>query len=109
TLRRISANCVTEAIQRLARSTESVTSLQTTALPRISQKTCTRRTSKLSRCSALHCQSAEVMRHSAVRQEQAFAKGLFALSFVPKCQMQDSGQVDPPTLAGAASCVGLRL
>src|SRR6266576_111335 len=105
----ISANWVGEAFQKLVHSTESGARSPIIVLPGNSRKNFAKRVSTLSRCSAVHCQATQVIRHSVFGKQQGFAKRSLALNFVSKRHLQDPHQVGPPTLIGAGSCVGRRL
>src|SRR5882762_5390799 len=82
-----------EAFQRSAPTRESGVSSPTVVLRRNLLRNCVGKESTLSGCSTVQRQSAEVMRHPAIRCEQGLAKGFSCYFFVPKCPLQYSQRI----------------
>src|SRR5258705_3227759 len=106
---RTSASWAEEAFQRSAATRESGVSLPTVVLRRNLLRNCVGKESTLSGCSTVQSQSAEVMRHPAIRCEQGLAKGFSCYFFVPKCPLQNSQRIQRPAFMSTSASAELQL
>src|SRR5260370_31573347 len=95
--------------QRSDHTRESGVSSPTVVLRRNLLRNCVGKESTLSGCSTVQSQSAEVMRHPAIRCEQGLAKGFSRYFFVPKCPLQNSQSIQRPAFIRASASAEFQL